>query len=59
MTGLLSRVEAETATSVPSPRHQTEVLDTQADEWVCAKCGNRRPVRRDAQGRALARQGTR
>lgn len=54
----MARVESELLRR-PCRRHGTKVWDAQADEWVCATCGNRQPVRRDADGRALARQGTR
>lgn len=57
MTGLMARVERELL--VRSCGHKTAVLDAQAGEWVCVQCGNRRPVLRDADGRALARQGNR
>lgn len=40
-------------------RHDSSTWDAGSDEWVCDKCGRHRAVRRDDQGRALARQGNR
>lgn len=38
-------------TDVQCRRHDVQHWDEATDEWVCKKCGNRTPVKRDKNGR--------